>query len=62
MKKPNSIKKLSRIDIRFLFLLGLLVFLPGFEALKNLFAILFVVSWVVVAKKKKILGWQVAND
>ena len=64
MKKPNSIKKLSRIDIRFLFLLGLLVFLPGFEALKNLFAILFVVSWVVVAKKNKYWGgkWRMIDS
>ena len=64
MKKFHSIKKLSEIDIRFLFLLGLLVFLPGFEVLKNLFAILFVLSWVVVAKKNKYWGgkWRVIDS
>ena len=64
MKKINSIKKLSEIDIRFLFLLGLLVFLPGFEVLKNLFALLFVVSWVIIAKKNNYWGgkWRIIDS
>jgi O-antigen ligase len=64
MKKFLSINKLSEIDIRFLFLLGLLVFLPGFEVLKNLFAILFVLSWVVVAKKNNYWGgkWRIVDS
>ena len=47
----NEINKLAKVDIRFLFLIGLLIFLPALEAPKNIFAFLFVVSWVVIAKK-----------
>ena len=46
----KEINKLARVDIRFLFLIGLLIFLPALEAPKNLFAFLFVVSWVVIAR------------
>ena len=64
MKKFNSINKLSKIDSRFLFLLGLLVFLPAFEVPKNLFALLFVLSWVFIAKKNNYWGgkWRIIDS
>ena len=43
------IDRLKQFDLRFVFLIGLLIFLPSFEALKNLFSFLFVVSWVVIS-------------
>jgi len=57
-------KNLARVDIRFLFLIGLLIFLPALEALKNIFAFLFVVSWVVIAKKNNDWGgkWLVIDS
>ena len=57
-------KQLARVDIRFLFLIGLLIFLPSVESLKNIFAFLFVVSWVVVAKKNNDWGgkWRVIDS
>ena len=60
----KDINKLARVDIRFLFLIGLLITLPAFEALKNIFAILFVVSWVVVAKKNHYWGgrWRIIDS
>lgn len=60
----KEINKLARVDIRFLFLIGLLIVLPGIEALKNIFAFLFVVSWVVVAKKNNDWGgkWRVIDS
>jgi len=59
-----EINKLARVDIRFLFLIGLLIALPGIESLKNIFAFLFVVSWVVVAKKNNDWGgkWRVIDS
>ncbi|SVD22567.1 uncharacterized protein METZ01_LOCUS375421, partial [marine metagenome] len=60
----KEINKLARVDIRFLFLIGLLIVLPGIEALKNIFAFLFVVSWVVVAKKNNDWGgkWRTIDS
>ena len=60
----KEINKLAKVDIRFLFLIGLLIVLPAFEALKNIFAFLFVVSWVVVAKKNNDWGgkWRVIDS
>jgi len=60
----KEINKLARVDIRFLFLIGLLIVLPAFEALKNLFAFLFVVSWVVIAKKNNYWGgkWRIIDS
>ena len=60
----KEINKLARVDIRFLFLIGLLITLPAFEALKNIFAFLFVVSWVVVAKKDNYWGgkWRTIDS
>ncbi len=55
-KLSKEINKLAKVDIRFLFLIGLLIALPGFEAPKNIFAFLFVVSWVVIAKKNNDWG------
>ena len=50
-------------DSRYIFLLLLLVVLPSFEAPKNLFALLYVVSWLVVAYKEKNWGgkWRVID-
>ena len=60
----KEINKLARVDIRFLFLIGLLIALPGFEAPKNIFAFLFVVSWVVIAKKNNDWGgkWLIIDS
>lgn len=52
----KEINKILRIDIRFLLLVCLLFTLPSFEALKNIFALLFVVSWVYVSRKNKEWG------
>jgi hypothetical protein len=55
--------KVAAVDLRFLLLAALLVFLPGIEALKNIFALLFVLSWIVLAKKNNDWGgkWQVID-
>jgi hypothetical protein len=55
--------KIASVDIRFLFLAAMLVFLPGVEALKNIFAFLFVLSWVLISKKNNYWGgkWQVID-
>lgn len=55
--------KISAVDVRFLFLAALLVFLPGVEALKNLFAFLFVLSWLLISKKNNNWGgkWQIID-
>jgi hypothetical protein len=55
--------KFSEVDIRFLLLVGLLVFLPGVEALKNIFAFLFVFSWVLIAKRNNDWGgrWRIID-
>ena len=60
----NEINKLAKVDIRFLFLIGLLITLPAFEALKNIFAFLFVLSWVVIAKKNNDWGgkWRIIDS
>jgi len=60
----KEISKLARVDIRFLFLIGLLIFLPALEAPKNIFAFLFVVSWVVIAKKNNDWGgkWLIIDS
>lgn len=56
--------KFLNLDFRYLFLLGLLVFLPGLEALKNIFAFLFVFFWVLHAKKSNDWGgkWQIIDS
>ncbi len=63
-KLSKEINKLARVDIRFIFLIGLLIALPGFEAPKNIFAFLFVVSWVVIAKKNNDWGgkWLIIDS
>lgn len=55
--------KIAPADLTFLFLAATLVFLPGVEALKNIFAFLFVLSWVMLAKKNNDWGgkWQVID-
>ena len=60
----KEISKLARVDIRFLFLIGLLICLPILETLKNIFAFLFVVSWVVIAKKNNDWGgkWLIIDS
>ena len=57
------IDRLKQFDLRFVFLIGLLIFLPSFEAPKNLFALFFVVSWVVIAKRENNWGgkWRVID-
>jgi O-antigen ligase len=60
----KEINKLARVDILFLFLIGLLILLPILETLKNIFAFLFVVSWVVIAKKNNDWGgkWLIVDS
>ena len=60
----KEINKLARVDIRFLFLIGLLIFLPALEAPKNIFAFLFVLSWAVIAKKNNYWGgkWRIIDS
>jgi len=54
----SNVKQLASVDFRFICLIGVLIFLPAFEAPKNLFALLFVLSWVVIAKKNNDWGGQ----
>ena len=58
------IKKFEQIDFRFLCLAAMLVFLPGIEALKNIFAFLFVISWIVHAKRTNYWGgkWRLIDS
>ena len=57
------IDRLKQFDLRFVFLIGLLIFLPSFEAPKNLFSFLFVVSWVVISWREGDWGgkWRVID-
>ena len=50
-------------DAKFIFLALMLIMLPSIEALKNLFAVLFVVSWVFIARRDKDWGgnWRVID-
>lgn len=52
----KEINNLLKDDIRFLFLIGLLFFLPTLEVPKNIFSFLLVTSWVVIAKKNNDWG------
>jgi hypothetical protein len=56
--------KIAAFDVRFLLLAAMLVFLPGVEALKNIFAFLFVLSWVLISKKNNNWGgkWQIIDS
>jgi hypothetical protein len=56
--------KIASVDIRFLLLAAMLVFLPGIESLKNIFAFLFVLSWVLISKKNNNWGgkWQIIDS
>lgn len=56
----NYIKKQ---DSKFIFLALMLVMLPNFEVPKNLFAVLFVASWVFIARRDKKWGgkWRVID-
>jgi O-antigen ligase len=52
------------VDIRFILLICVLLTLPALEALKNLFSILFVISWVILAKRNNDWGgnWRVIDS
>tara|TARA_B110000003_G_scaffold243405_1_gene251847 strand:- start:8493 stop:9719 length:1227 start_codon:yes stop_codon:yes gene_type:complete len=60
VKGKSFIIKIAELDIRFILLIGLLVFLPTLEAPKNIFAFLFVFAWVIIAKKNHNWGgkWE----
>jgi hypothetical protein len=49
------INYIKEIDSKFIFLALMLIMLPSLEAPKNLFAVLFVASWVFIARRDK--GW-----
>tara|TARA_B110000008_G_scaffold190661_1_gene189419 strand:+ start:748 stop:1962 length:1215 start_codon:yes stop_codon:yes gene_type:complete len=55
--------KIAAVDLRFLLLAAMLVFLPGLEALKNIFAFLFVLSWLLISKNNNNWGgkWQIID-
>ena len=61
--KNLKMNKIAAVDIRFLLIAAMLVFLPGVEALKNIFALLFVLSWAVIAKKNNDWGgkWKIID-
>jgi hypothetical protein len=50
-------------DAKFIFLALMLIVLPSFEALKNLFVVLFLVSWVFISKRDKKWGgkWRLID-
>ena len=50
-------------DLKFMFLALMLIMLPSFEVPKNLFAVLFVVSWAFIARRDKDWGghWRVID-
>lgn len=52
--------RFENLDYRYFMFLGVLIFLPGVEALKNIFAFLFVLSWILTASKENYWGgkWQ----
>ena len=55
--------KIAAVDLRFILLAAMLVFLPGIEALKNIFALLFVLSWAILATKNNDWGgkWRIID-
>jgi len=55
--------KIAPVDVRFLLLAAMLVFLPGLEALKNIFAFLFVLSWVLISNNNNNWGgkWKIID-
>ncbi len=50
-------------DLKFIFLALMLIMLPSFEAPKNLFAVLFITSWVFIARRDKDWGgkWRIID-
>ncbi len=50
-------------DAKFIFLALLLIVLPSFESPKNIFSLLFVISWVLIAKKNQDWGgrWRLID-
>ena len=50
-------------DSKFIFLALMLIMLPSFEAPKNLFAVLFVASWVFIARRDEDWGgkWKIID-
>ena len=50
-------------DSKFIFLALMLIMLPSLEALKNLFAVLFVASWVFIARRDEDWGgkWKIID-
>ena len=57
------ISHLKQYDVRFIFLALMLIVLPSFEAPKNLFAVLFVASWVFTSQRDKNWGgrWRLID-
>ena len=57
------INYIKQQDFRFVFLAICLIFLPSFEAPKNLFVVLFVLSWVFIARRDNDWGgnWRVID-
>ena len=58
-----KVKESVGTDVRYLLLLFLMFFLPSFEALKNISALLFVLSWFYVAKRNNDWGgkWKIID-
>ena len=53
----------KELDSKFIFLALMLIMLPSFEAPKNLFAVLFVASWVFIARRDEDWGgkWKIID-
>ena len=54
----NFINYIKEQDAKFIFLVLMLIVLPSLEAPKNLFAVLFVISWVFISKREKSWGGE----
>lgn len=64
MKIALIMNKFLLFDFRFLFLAAMLVFLPGLEALKNICAFLFVLTWFLYSKRNNDWGgkWRIIDS
>ena len=59
----NFISYIKEQDAKFIFLALMLIVLPSLEAPKNLFTVLFIVSWVFISKRDKNWGggWKLID-
>jgi len=62
-KMKKLLNYIREQDAKFIFLALMLIVLPSFEVPKNLFAVLFVVSWAYISKRDKNWGgkWRIID-